>query len=224
MFLRNQLSLHDVFACTTSFDLGSMQDVILPDPQDQSIPFSTYMWYLHDITLISRQISSTYRRDSLGLSYSHIQSQFEVARGETLMTAGRLALEPASRRRDFIRVVDIYHYGALLYATRLLEFDDPNRKELLLRSIFTSLAAMDNLREWVHHLAWPFFFAGAESHDSQERQNVVTDLYGQVSKKMGFHNFNDALLFLQEFWKGDKHDWRVLARQWEAAGRPVLPA
>lgn len=224
-FLRNQLSLHDVFACTTSFDLSTMQGVILPDTEDTSVLFSTYLGYLHDVTLLSRmspQPSTQCPR--MGLTFSHIQAQFEVARGETLMTAGRLSLQPSSRRRDFIRLVAIHHYAALLYAARCLELDTHGQENHLVDALFDKVAAMEAINEWVHSIAWPLFIAGVESHGEESRQALVTDMYGRISKKMGFQNFCDALRFLQEFWEGGDQDWRVMARRWEVAGRPVLPA
>ncbi|KAM5367166.1 hypothetical protein ACJZ2D_010156 [Fusarium nematophilum] len=223
-FLRNQLSIHDIFACTTSFDLGTMQDVILPDIKDDSILFSGYLAYLHDVTLLSRQLSPCPARYArLGLTFNHIRAQFEVARGETLMTAGRLALQPTCRRRDFIHVVNIHHYAALLYSARCLELDiQEQQRQDLVGSLFDQVAAMNAVDEWLHCLAWSLFIAGVESHGESGRQDVIADLYGRISKTMRFQNFCDALRFLRVFWAGGETDWRGMGRRWEDAGQPVL--
>lgn len=223
-FLRNQLCVHDVFACTTSFDASTMEDVILPDNKDRSILFSTYLTYLHDVTLLSRQVSpSSDRWNRMGMSLDDISARFEIARGETLMTAGRLALQPDSRRRDFICVVNIHHYAALLYAIRCLQLDVQNqRRRELVDALFVQTAIMTAVDEWLHTLAWPFFIAGVEVYDDQSRQSLVSDLYQRICKVMRFHTFLDVSTFLEMFWAGTERDWRTQARNWEVAGHPVL--
>ncbi|KAI8661054.1 hypothetical protein NCS57_01084700 [Fusarium keratoplasticum] len=222
-FLRNQLSVHDIFACTTSFDLSSMQQVILPRTADDSILFSTYLRYLHDVTLLSRQFEpSTARLARLGLTFSHLRTQFEVARGETLMTAGRLALQPASRRRNFICVVNIHYYAALLYSARCLEIRIEEQRKELIDGLFDQIAAMGAIDEWLHCLPWSLFIAGVESHEDDARQGIISDLYSRICRIMRFKNFWDVAQFLQVFWAADERDWRDLARKWELSGQPVL--
>ncbi|KAJ3532065.1 hypothetical protein NM208_g8605 [Fusarium decemcellulare] len=223
-FLRNQLCVHDVLACTTSFDLSTMQDVILPDTKDDSVLFSSYLSYLHDVTLLSRQLSPSLGGCArMGLTLSHIRAQFEVARGETLMTAGRLALQPENRRRDFISVVNIHHYAALLYAIRVLDLGiQAQTREDLVDALFDQIAIMTAVDEWLHTLAWCFFIAGVETHGDKSRQAIISKLYGRICDKMRFHNFREALHFLEMFWAGTERDWQVLARSWEVAGHPVL--
>lgn len=224
-FLRNQLSLHDVFACTMSFEASHMYDVIVPDPNDEATLFATYLAYLHDVTLLSRRLDlATAPKEEMGLALRHIRSQFEVARGETLMTTGRLLLSPGPRRRDFTRLVDTYHQAALLYAARCLELDIETQREGILSALFDHFAAIEDMPAWVHNLAWPLFVAGLESHGDRERQEIVVRLYRETARKMGFKNFEDALGFLRAFWEGAERDWRGLAREWEREGRPVLPA
>lgn len=223
-FLRNQLCVHDVLACTTSFDLSTMEDVILPDNKDRSILFSTYLTYLHDVTILSRQLSpSSDQWNRMGVSLDYISAKFEIARGETLMTAGRLTLDPDSRRRDFICVVNIHHYAALLYAIGCLQLDvhDQRRRELV-DALFAQTAIMTAVDKWLHTLAWSFFIAGVEVYDDQSRQSLISDLYDRICKVMRFHNFRDASAFLETFWAGAERDWRILARNWEVAGHPVL--
>ncbi|UPK93720.1 hypothetical protein LCI18_004655 [Fusarium solani-melongenae] len=222
-FLRNQLSVHDIFACTTSFDLSSMQQVILPRAADDSILFSTYLRYLHDVTLLSRQFEpSTARLARLGLTFSHLRTQFEVARGETLMTAGRLALQPAFRRRDFICVVNIHYYAAILYSARCLEIRIEEQRKELIDGLFDQIAAMGAIDEWLHCLPWSLFIAGVESHDDGARQGIISDLYSRICRIMRFKNFWDVAQFLQVFWAADERDWRDLAQKWELSGQPVL--
>lgn len=222
-FLRNQLSVHDIFACTTSFDLSSMQQVILPRTMDDSILFSTYLRYLHDVTLLSRQLKSpSAQLARLGLTFGHIRTQFDVARGETLMTAGRLALRPASRRRDFICVVNIHYYAALLYSSRCLEIRINEQRKEMIDGLFDQVAAMGSIDEWLHCLPWSLFIAGVESQGDGARQGIISDLYNRICRIMRFQNFREVAKFLQVFWAAGEPDWRALARNWELSGQPVL--
>ena len=121
-FLRNQLSIYDILACTTSF--MSTREVILPAPSDANLIFSEYLGLLHQVTITSRQIfdSVPSRMPSLiELPGTPVETRarFELARGSTLMAAGLLELTRDERRSDFIRIVDIYHHSALLYTTQL---------------------------------------------------------------------------------------------------------
>lgn len=201
-----------------------MQNVILPDTNDRSILFSTYLTYLHDITLLSRQVSpSSDQWNRMGVSLNHISAKFEIARGETLMTAGQLNLQHDTRRRDFICVVNIHNYAALLYAIQCLQLEvqDQRRRELV-KALFAQTAIMTAIDEWLHTLAWSFFIAGVEVYDDRTRQGIISDLYERICKIMRFHYFRDASVFLRMFWAGTERDWRILARNWEVAGHPVL--
>lgn len=221
-FLRNQLSIHDIFAATTSFDLSTMIDVILPYNPDNTVLFSSWLACVHDVTLLSRQLQpSPARWSQMGLTFNHIQTQFEFARGETLMAAGRFALQPASRRRDFICVVNMLHYAALLYSSRCLEIEC-TQKGFLIDCLFDQIVAMNCMDDWIHCLAWAFFMCGVEIHGEKDRQIIVSDLYRMICNKLRFQNFKDAFRFLEEFWAGSDRDWRNLARDWESAGQPIL--
>ncbi|KAF3000603.1 hypothetical protein E8E14_000808 [Neopestalotiopsis sp. 37M] len=222
-FLRNQLSIHDVMACTTSFQRSTMKNVILPSPNDQSVLFSSFLTYLYDLSLLSSgPPSSRVRSIRLGLSLRHIQTQFEVARGETLMASGRLMIEPASRRRDFICVANIMHYAAMIYAARCLSLGSDQVCAGYLDSLFDQLAAMSAATDWLHCIAWAFFVAGTECHGDSSRQAIIVKLYGQLCDNMRFRNFDDAMHFLRDFWNGSETDWRWLARNWELSGHGVL--
>jgi hypothetical protein len=227
-FLRNQLAIHDVFACTTSFDPSTMNDVVLPGRDDRVVLFSTYLVYLLDVTLLSRlAVPSSERSLRMGLTLRLVQSRFETARGETLMAAGPLLNGDgelaAIRRRDFICVVNILHHAAVLYAARCLELDCGNEvRSGYLDALFDQLAAMSAPEDWLHCIAWSLFVAGVESHGQTARQAIVAALYERLYEGMRFRNFRDALDFLRVFWAGTEDDWRGMARAWEAAGHAVL--
>lgn len=227
-FLRNQLAIHDVFACTTSFDPSTMHDVVLPGRDDRTVLFSSYLVYLLDVTLLSRLVTPSRSRSvRMGLTMRRIQARFEAARGETLMAAGPLlgaAGEAAAvRRRDFICVANIAHHAAMLYATRCLELDGGEEARAgHLDALFDQLEAMNAPEDWLHCIAWSLFVAGVESHGDAARQAVVTGLYVRLYEGMRFRNFRDALDFLRVFWAGAEGDWRPMAREWEEAGRAVL--
>jgi len=87
-------------------------------------------------------------RTSLGVSPDCISAKFEIARG-ILVTAGRHTLQPDSRRRDFICVVKLHHYTALLYAIRCLQLHDQRRRELVV-ALFAQTAIMTAVDKWLH--------------------------------------------------------------------------
>ncbi|KAH6663937.1 hypothetical protein F5X68DRAFT_61056 [Plectosphaerella plurivora] len=223
-FLRNQLAIHDVFACTTSFDPSTMHDVVLPGRDDRTVLFSTYLVYLLDVTILSRvAVPSRARSLRMGLTMRHVQARFDIARGETLMASGPLLNTSAIHRRDFICVVNITHHAALLYAARCLELDgDEDARAGHLDSLFDQLAAMTAPEDWLHCIAWSLFIAGVESHGDASRQAIVTGLYEQLYEGMRFRNFRDALDFLRQFWAETNEDWRGTAKVWEGAGHTVL--
>ncbi|KND87327.1 hypothetical protein TOPH_08054 [Tolypocladium ophioglossoides CBS 100239] len=124
-FLRNQLAVLDVLSSTTSFQLSDVQRTVLPPPSMANGLFTQYLTLLQRVTLLSRQrIEAPSPDANIGssgvgdLTASSIRSQFEQARGATLLAAGRLQMQPSVVGRDFIRLVDIYHHAGILYSYR----------------------------------------------------------------------------------------------------------
>ncbi|KAI1061467.1 hypothetical protein LB506_011914 [Fusarium annulatum] len=214
-FLQNQLSMYDIFACTTIFDATDVQDAIRPIEFGEDRSFSAYLLLLHDATLMSRSCSAQgSTRDWRG--------EFVQARGETLMEVGSGGLCSAADRGDFIRLVDAYHNAALLYTARCLGLQCCPEETVGLLDLFRLLTGMENLHACIHNLAWPIFIAGTECYGDDDRQLIVRDLYQSLSDVTGFKHHGDVLTFLETFWSGRDPDWRVLAKQWEGLGRRIL--
>ncbi|SCO87449.1 uncharacterized protein FRV6_11576 [Fusarium oxysporum] len=214
-FLQNQLSMYDIFACTTILDATDVQDAIRPVEYGDDRSFSAYLLILHDATLISRG-------DSAQDSTRDWRSEFVQARGETLMEVGSSGVCSSADRGDFIRLVDAYHNAALLYTARCLGRQYGPEETVGLFDLFRLLTGMENLHEWIHNLAWPIFIAGTECYGDGDRQLILRDLYQSLSDVTGFKHHGDVLTFLETFWSSGESDWRILAKQWEGLGRRIL--
>ncbi|KAF5976249.1 hypothetical protein FBULB1_7024 [Fusarium bulbicola] len=214
-FLQNQLSMYDIFACTTILDATDVQDAIRPVEYGDDRSFFAYLQILHDATITSRDASTQgSSRDWRG--------EYVQARGETLMEVGSSGVCSSADRGDFIRLVDAYHNAALLYTARCLDHHHCPEETVSLDELFRLLTSMENLHGSIHNLAWPIFIAGTECHGDVDRQLITKDLYQGLSDVTGFKHHGDVLTFLETFWSSGDTDWRILAKQWEGLGRRIL--
>ena len=228
-FLRNQLSIYDILACTTSFDPMNTGDVILPAPEHSNLIFSEYLAILHRVTVWSRNLS---RGESSGrstftkvpTSLAEFRAEFELARGSTLIAAGLLELNRDEKRRDFIRIVDIYHHSALLYTYRCLFHGnvEPEQVRVSTAALFDRLSQLEDRSSCMQNLPWPVFIAGTECCGHPERENFVANLYQSIARDMGFKHYLEVLHFLQELWSERNTDWTDLARRYGARGEQIL--
>ncbi|KAF5661360.1 fungal transcriptional regulatory [Fusarium circinatum] len=214
-FLKNQLSMYDIFACTTILDATDVQDAIRPVEYGDDKSFSAFLLLLHDATLISRGGSA---QDSS----RNWRGEYVQARGETLMEVGSSGVCSSADRGDFIRLVDAYHNAALLYTARCLDHHHCPEETVSLDELFRLLTSMENVHGSIHNLAWPIFIAGTECHGDVDRQLIIKDLYQGLSDVTGFKHHGDVLTFLETFWSSGDTDWRILAKQWESLGRRIL--
>ena len=217
-FLQNQLSIYDVLAATTSFDISDVEETVLPPSGMEHALFAQYLTLLHSVTVASR-------RNEGGPDAATVRGQFEQARGATLLAAGNLRIEPDVVRRDFIRLVDIYHQTAILYSYRCLGYANHSNSDwkASIGKLFDQLAALENAALCAHNLPWPAFIAGAESHDDEDRQKTTQALLTQITSATGFKNHADIAHFLHVFWAGSDPDWRPLARHFQESGCQILP-
>ncbi|VUC21361.1 unnamed protein product [Clonostachys rosea] len=227
--LRNKLSTYDVFACTTSFDISSIRKAVLPDLEstrilrNETVLFLEYLVLLHEVTLFSRQATP---RSPLS-KQQHTRDwkrEFELARGATLMAAGRLNIHDASQTRDLIRLVDIHHHAALLYVAacfgQSLDYDEISKTAF--QELKVQIVALENINECIHNLPWPLFILGVKSHGHLENQRLVSKLYSTIPAITGCKQYYDVLEFLHEFWSGSDDEWQPLARGWELRGNRIL--
>ncbi|KAK1544137.1 hypothetical protein CPAR01_04770 [Colletotrichum paranaense] len=226
-FLRNQLAIDDVLAATTSCDLPLIRNAVTPAPGSEHLLFSRYLTFLHRITLVSADAVDSHPSIShlrSGLTMPLIQSEFEQARGATLMAAGRLGLAGSSMSLDFIRLVEVYHNAGLLYSLRCLDYATEHASERIVAvaSLFDQLTGFKDLAAFVQNLAWPTFIAGTECHGDRHRQEIIAGFLMKIHEGTRFSYYLDAVNFLKEFWAGENNDWRPLARMREAIGQRVL--
>jgi hypothetical protein len=227
-FLRNQLAIYDILACTTSFSPLTTVEVIQPAPDHSNLIFSEFLGLLHRVTIWSRErrekeAAGTFRLDDIPITTIEARAGFEQARGSTLMAAGLLTLARDARRRDFIRIVDIYHHAALLYTYRVLLGGRVQLPEVKGSTIvlFERLNQLEETSTCLQNLPWPVFIAGTECGDDFGRRTFVTNLYEFIAQEMGFKYYRGILSFLQDLWSKDMSDWTDLARSYEADGKKI---
>ncbi|KAJ5769271.1 hypothetical protein N7520_003830 [Penicillium odoratum] len=220
--MRNKLSTYEVFGCTTSFDLQSIQDAVLSDPademegDDETTLFSGFLNMLHEVTMIGRCVTAP------SGACRDWKAEFEITRGVTLMAIGRHSIKTPAHRRDLIRLVDIHYNAALLYVFRCLGPEAFGDVETTISDLLRQVNAMEDIDYWVQNLPWPLFIAGTESYGDPDRQIAISRLYMRIRYVTGLRHYQDVLSFLDAFWSGAETDWQVLARDWEASGRRIL--
>ncbi|TFB07364.1 hypothetical protein CCMA1212_000962 [Trichoderma ghanense] len=229
-FLRNQLAIHDVLGSATSFDLVDVAETVLPTPNSGNhVLFSEYLTFLHQITLASRRSMAVNEAIDVSLwpksfTISEVQSRFEQARGQTLMIAGKLQMDPPVVRRDFIRLVDLYHHAAVVYAYRCLGYAAPDNFDWLasVAKLFDQLDQVENLSLCIQNLPWPIFIAGTECHGDVERQHKVTEILDRTIRATGFNQYETIRSFFNAFWNGTEPNWLPVAQQLQANGLRIL--
>ncbi|EXJ95213.1 hypothetical protein A1O1_00333 [Capronia coronata CBS 617.96] len=228
-FLRNQLSIYDILASTTSFNSLSTRGAILPAPDHSKHIFSEYLSVLQQITVMSWQHWGSDSSTEPGVrrlpwSPADARARFELARGSTLMAAGLLELCWDARRRDFIRIVDIYHHAGLLYTYRCLFQGHVDAADVSASAtvLFERLSQLEDHASCRQNLPWPVFIAGTECRGHRERETFVANLYEGIARCMGFKHYLEILHFLKDLWSCEDHDWLELARRYSANGNPIL--
>ncbi|CAH0058761.1 unnamed protein product [Clonostachys solani] len=228
LFLRNQLAIHDVLSSITAFhDPSDLLATVVPYHTPRTL-FTDYLSLVHAVTLLSRNLPPPPLESHYSLADPpSTRDAFEQARAATLLASAHLPFKTAPLRRDFTRIVDIFHSAALLYAHRCLGFIsvDPAaalEHALLSRRLLDQLLRLEDLRAWPQNLLWPAFIAGVECRGDGGAQGVVEGLCRSLYEVTRFGHYLGVLDFLRAFWAGDRDDWRGLAGEWEAEGRRVL--
>lgn len=223
VFLTNQAAAFDVLACTASFDMDKIEGAILPECQSNDVVFGRFLLTLHDITMQTRSGEPT--TGTIG----EIENRLELARASTLVAAASL---PQSSevvfgsliKDDFVRVVQLYHHAGVLYGhLRLKKFHDHASVEYHSSRLFQTLESFEDLRATAHNLAWPLFIAGISCWPNAERLKTTQRLLTLVTETTRFRHYSNILLFHQELWNSQHHDWTILATDWENAGSPIIP-
>ncbi|RFU26383.1 hypothetical protein B7463_g9959, partial [Scytalidium lignicola] len=223
VFLRNQLSVYDILACTTLFNSEHIRHAILPDLSQGDIFFGHFLTIIHRITIRSIP-NQDYDLSSESSRMEELEDEFEIACSSTLLLAGPVITSCKKIfKEDFIRLVQTYHHAGAIYACKRFHgstmSEHEKRHSLLL---FTALEKLDNIDSFLHNLPWPIFIAGICSCLDPKRISVVSNLCSMLSSKTGFKHYANILIFLQELWESSHKNWVSLAREWEERGVPVI--
>lgn len=228
-FLRNQLSIYDILVSTTSFNLEDIRNTIMPTPGSKNVLFSDYLTYLHQVTLASRHPSPLPEEVNTLISIANfspesIRASFTQARGATLIAAGKLGIEKATTRSDFVRLVDVYHYAAVLYSYRCLGYTTTENLDwqATVSKLFEQLVCFEHPSICIQNLPWPVFVAGTECWGDEQRQKTVRQLLYNILEATSFRHYEGVLSFLNAFWAGDQPDWRPLAHDLQLKGFRIL--
>jgi hypothetical protein len=218
-FLKNQLAIYDVLACTTLFDYDHIQHAIVPSIERQDVPFGEFLHILHRITLMSLDKSRPAKPPE------NLEEEFELSSGSTLVASGPLAQKlTRSARRDFIRLVLAYQYAGMVFACNRLSISPGGGQiaEAYTNRLFRVFDQFDDISASLRNLAWPLLIAGVSCCGDEQRMCVISGFCQKLSANTRFEHYAELLTFLQELWQSGHSDWTLLARQWERKGRPVI--
>ncbi|OAP60512.1 hypothetical protein AYL99_05514 [Fonsecaea erecta] len=218
IFLKNQLAIYDVLACTTLFNYEHIQGAILPHLSQQDVPFGDFLKILHSVTVMSLHEKHAKPAENL-------EDEFKLANGSTLLAAGTLTQTlTMPSKRDFIRLVQAYHHAGILYAYTRLSTPDDYARAMLVHTdeLFSVLDQFEDINASLHNLAWPLFIAGASCWGDEKRMGIISGLCQTLSTNTRFEHYTNISIFLQELWQGSNSDWTLLARQWEEKGTPII--
>ena len=219
IFLKNQLALCGVLACTTLFSSAHIETAILPELGRGAVIHGHFLNIVHGIT--SRSIRSTCDEVIL----EDLENSFELARGWSLLAAGRM-MGPQSRsqsfQEDFIRLIQIFHHAGILYTCKRLQLVADQTEEYHVSKLLKALQQFHDINNMIHNLAWPVFIAGICDCRSPQRRTIISDVFRIMSTNTPFRHYARILTFLQELWETPDQDWILLAKEWEERGEPVV--
>ena len=221
LFLRNQLAIYDVLACTTLFNYEHIKDAILPQPDPTDVLFGDFLNILHRVTVLSLDEKEPVSQQQLEV----LEVEFELASGSTLLAAGPLThTMTRSSRQDFIRLTHAYHHAGILYAYKRL-CASPEILHIVrdhTEKLFLVLERIEDMNSALHNLAWPLFVAGTCCYGDEKRMEMINSLCQTLSSSTRFEHYANISTFLQELWQSSNPDWTLLASQWESKGTPII--
>ncbi|KIW95498.1 uncharacterized protein Z519_04083 [Cladophialophora bantiana CBS 173.52] len=183
IFLKNQLAIYDVLACTTLFDYEHIQHVTLPHLAQQDVPFGDFLNILHNITIMSLDRAQHAKQPEM------FEEELKLASGSTLLAAGPLSQTlTRSSRRDFIRLVQAYHHAGMLYVCTRLCASPGGQQALVVHTnkLFKVIEQFDDINASLHNLAWPLFIAGTSCCGDDGRMRIISGLCRTLSANTRF--------------------------------------
>lgn len=229
IFLRNQLIIYDVLACTTVWDTGQILNIVLPPSSPEK---KMFLWHhlvlIHTVTVGSIQ-SSDQGTPNEGMMVLDYIDKFELALGQDFAGASALSrkhdglVQRDFVHRDLARLIQIFHHAGILYTlTRLRVHGFEEAKHYHTERLFASLACFHDINMVLHNLAWPLFIAGTVSTHSTSRQDTVCRLFDILVSLTAFRHHDRTLEFLKQMWLTESNDWLDLAQCFESRGEPIV--
>ena len=216
-FLVEEFFTIDVFASTSSF--GEAYDHSALGPREEGMIFNDYLQVIHDVTNAERR--------RLPLDLCDLERRLEEARVCTLRFSHHFGSGTVHLRRDFEKVVHIYHFAGLVYTYQALMEPEAAATRIapLVDGLFENLRLMPANGAMAQNLAWPLFIAGTESCLQVGRQKWVEMVMIESMQSTGFSSCQQALDFLRLFWaqeSGRTRNWISFAKAYGAEGRTFL--
>jgi hypothetical protein len=218
----------NVFASTTCFNVVEEIPRIELAEKDPAI-FIDYLETIHDITVEERR-RATLHESGVPLSTVDLkafETRLENARNFTRSLSRGLYLSTEQLKRDFDRVVDIYHNAGLIYAYQALA--RPHfaaiRIPPLLERLTCDLTLTSASGRFAQDLAWPLFIAGTACCHHEDAQHFIERWMLESMKSTGFSNCQEALKFLQVFWSAstmEDDNWIGFARNYAKQGNEFI--
>jgi hypothetical protein len=226
-YIVTQFSMVNVFASTTCFNAVEEIPRIELAEKDPAI-FIDYLETIHDITVEERRRAALHG-SSVPLSTVDLkafEARLENARNLTRSLSRGLYLSTEQLKRDFDRVVDIYHNAGLIYAYQALARPvfGAVRIPPLLEKLTCDLTLTSASGRFAQDLAWPLFIAGTACRHHEDAQNFIERWMLESMKSTGFSNCQEALKFLQVFWSSTVEDdnWIGFARNYAKQGNEFI--
>lgn len=226
-YLVTQFSIINVFASTTSFDhIEKLSNVDFAEKA--STIFGDYLEIIHAITVEERERAAL---RELGLKSPNANlacfaTRLWNARHRTRILSRQLFCDE-QLKREFDRVVEIYHYSGLIYAYQALAEPSDTAQYIprLLSSLLTELTLISTTGPFAEDLAWPLFICGTVCRHLKDEQLLLERLMKEEMESTGFWNCQEALKFLQKFWSAEGaggETWIEFARRYSKQEREFL--
>jgi len=227
-YIVTQFSMVNVFASTTCFsDVEEIPRIELVEKEPAI--FNDYLESIHDITVEERNRAKSRGTGSVlsPVDLRAFEKRLENARDLTRSLSRELYLSTEQLKRDFDRVVDIYHSAGLIYVCQALAepksatMHIPQYLEVLIRDLTLTSAS----GRFAQDLAWPLFIAGTACRHLGDAQCFIQRWMLESMKSTGFLNCQEALKFLQVFWSTDDvedDNWIGFARNYAKQGNEFI--
>lgn len=225
-FLIKETFTINVFAATSSFS-DDEEALAFSDTDDHTL-FSGFMTVIDDITRTERKIAA--KTIDFAPDLPLLERRLEEARQQTqILAANYDKLRKPETRRDFERVIDIYHHAGIIYAYQALAMPELARREKdpHLSQLLQALHLLPASGLFAQDLAWPLFIASTECRERERARKWLQQKMEDSADATGFASCHEAWDFLQKWWDREEdaryyESWIGFARARAARGHTFL--